>query len=170
MKALFKDLRRLGNVEGNNLIVERYTGKREKDVPATIAARIVRTAPDLIFMAGAVPLIREIMARSKTIPFVIIVPDPLILGLTKSLARPGGNVTGFSMDGGAPMDAKRLQLLREVVPSIKRVGYLLRRDQWDGPFTDVVRKGARQLNERPRKTLDFETPAERFNACVASTG
>ena len=96
-------------------------------------------------MAGAVPLIREIMARTKTIPFVIIVPDPLILGLTKSLARPGGNVTGFSMDGGAEMDAKRLELLREVVPSIKRVGYLLRRDQWDGPFTDVVRKGARQM-------------------------
>ena len=43
------------------------------------------------------------------------------------------------------MDAKRLQLLREVVPSAKRVGYLLRRDQWDGPFTQVVRKGARQL-------------------------
>ena len=93
-------------MEGNNLIVERYTGKREKDVPATIAARVVRTAPDLIFMAGAVPLIREIMARSKTIPFVIIVPDPLILGRTKSLARPGGNVTGFSFDGGAEMDAK----------------------------------------------------------------
>ncbi len=49
-KALFKELRRLGYVEGNNLIVERYTGKGEKDSDATMAARIVGTAPDLIFM------------------------------------------------------------------------------------------------------------------------
>ncbi len=144
-KALFKELRRLGYVEGKNLIVERYTTKGENDAGANMAARIVGTAPDLIMVPGAVPLIRAIMARTKTIPLVVLVPDPLILGLTKSLARPGGNVTGFSFDGGAAMDPKRLELLREVVPSARRVGYLLRRDQWDDPFTEVVRNGARRM-------------------------
>ncbi len=144
-KALFKELRRLGYVEGNNLNVQRYFPDDERDAGADMAARIVGTAPDLIMVVGAVTLIREIMARTKTIPLVVLVPDPLILGLTKSLARPGGNVTGLSFDGGAEMDPKRLQLLRQVVPTIKRVGYLLRRDRWDGPFAESVRGGARKM-------------------------
>jgi len=130
--ALLKGLRQLGYVEGDNLIVDRWSTKDRKDLNTDIATPVVASRPDLIFAQGSPPLLKALLAATKTIPIVTIVYDPVILGFAVSLARPGGNLTGLSFEAGT--DGKRLGLLHEVVPSARRVGYLHRRDQWGNAF------------------------------------
>jgi putative tryptophan/tyrosine transport system substrate-binding protein len=65
-------------------------------------------------------------------PIVMAVsPDPVALGIVSSFARPGGNVTGFSLQAAPEIEAKRLQLLKEIAPNIARVGYLAIKRDWD---------------------------------------
>ena len=142
--ALLKGLRRLGYVEGANLFIERYSTSGREDANASIAAQVIATKPDLIFARG-VPLVKSLLAATRTIPIVTVTADPVLSKIAASLARPDGNVTGLVADAGAGLDLKRMELLREVVPSASRVGYLLRRDMWDGPFAAYARSSARRL-------------------------
>ncbi len=142
--ALLKSLRRLGYVEGANLFIERYSTSGREDANASIAAQVIANKPDLIFARG-VPLVKSLLAATRTIPIVTVTADPVLSKIAASLARPDGNVTGLVADAGAGLDLKRMELLREVVPSASRVGYLLRRDMWDGPFAAYARSSARRL-------------------------
>jgi putative ABC transport system substrate-binding protein len=89
--------------------------------------------------------------KSTDIPVVTLSGDPIANGLVRSLARPGGNMTGASVDGGFKFYAKRFELLTEVVPSLSRVGYLATQPHWESPTTSV--KVVREAAERAGVSL-----------------
>ena len=118
-----KGLRELGYVEGQNIAYEyRYTEGRF-DRLAEAAGALVERRVDVIATFGTPPT-RAAMEATQAIPIVMIsVGDPVAAGLVASFARPGGNVTGNTILG-PEMAAKRLQLLRELLPSLSRVAFL----------------------------------------------
>jgi putative ABC transport system substrate-binding protein len=115
-------LRELGYIDGQNIAVEyRYAeGKPERF--AELAAELVRLKVDLIVAAGGDLLIRPIMDATKTIPIVMTGGgiDPVEAGFVRSLAHPGGNVTGLT-NLVTELGGKRLELFKEAVPKLARV-------------------------------------------------
>jgi ABC-type uncharacterized transport system substrate-binding protein len=123
IEALRQGLRKLGSVEGQNISVEyRFTeGKEERY--ANLAAELVGLAVDVIFTQGTAATLAAKQA-TNTIPIVVGGAGDLVgEGLVSSLARPGGNVTGFT-NVDPDLSAKRLQLLGEAFPKISRVAVL----------------------------------------------
>jgi len=129
VRALFEELRRRGYVEGRNLVVERYSGEG-KGRYAELAAEVVRSKPDAIVVWFS-HLTMAFKAATTTIPIVAFVADPVATGLVTSLAHPGGNITGVSADAGIEIYGKRLEILREMVPSVSRVAFLAPRLYWE---------------------------------------
>jgi putative tryptophan/tyrosine transport system substrate-binding protein len=121
--AIFEELTRLGYVEGRNLLIERYSGEGRADHYPELAREIVSRNPDLIVTFGNFFLL-DLKAATSTIPVVGIMGNPIAFGIVPSLARPGGNITGVSVDVGLDQVAKRIQLLKEPVPQITRLGHL----------------------------------------------
>ena len=121
--------RELGYVEGRNLIVERrYSGGDNARMPA-LALELVRARVDLI-VAVAAPAVRAAKDATSTIPIVMFGNfDPVALGLVASLAEPGGNVTGILIAPDGTLAGKRLELLKAIVPSAKRIGLLVPPDE-----------------------------------------
>src|SRR5262245_38998677 len=116
-------LRDLGYLEGQNIAFEyRYAGGLP-DRLAWVAVELVRRPVDLIATFGTPPTLAAKQATT-TIPIVMMgVGDPVGAGLVPSLARPGGNITGNTILG-PEVAGKRLQLLKEVIPSLSRVAFL----------------------------------------------
>jgi len=131
--ALFKELRRLGYVEGQNIVVERYSGAgRTEHQYSELASEVVRKKPDLILTVTS-RMVQNFKAATATIPIVGLMADPVQMGIVESLARPGGNITGLCTDSGLEIWGKRLELLREAVPGISRAGFLASRRVWESP-------------------------------------
>jgi putative tryptophan/tyrosine transport system substrate-binding protein len=108
--VFFEEMKRLGYVEGVNLIVDRYSAEGRFDRFAEIAHEIVAARPDVIFViSNSMTLVLQ--SETRTIPIVAYTSDPVAAGIVPNLARPGGNVTGVSMDAGSEFGSKRLQLL-----------------------------------------------------------
>jgi len=122
-RSFFGELRRLGHVEGRNLIVERHSAEGHPSRYADLARDVVSLNPDVIFLAGNL-LARTFRIWTPTTPIVAIMADPLETGLVQSLARPGGYLTGVSEDAGIEIWGKRVQLLKEAVPSMTRLAYV----------------------------------------------
>jgi putative ABC transport system substrate-binding protein len=122
--ALQQGLRDLGYVEGKNIIIEhRHAEGRLERLPE-LSAELVRLKTDLFVVHGSAAISAAANA-SSTIPIVMAAAaDPVGTGLVASLARPGGRVTGLS-DLHSEINAKRLQLLKEMIPSLSRVAVLL---------------------------------------------
>jgi putative ABC transport system substrate-binding protein len=124
MAAFHQGLKGAGYVEGENLAVEyRWADNRIERLPA-LAEELVQRRVAVIAVAGGTASVAAVKATA-TIPVVFAVPeDPVGLGLVKSLARPGGNATGMNFFS-VELAAKRLELLRELVPEAKRIGVLI---------------------------------------------
>jgi ABC-type uncharacterized transport system substrate-binding protein len=122
--AFRQGLRELGYVEGQNVVIEqRHAAGRSERLPE-LASELVRLEVDVLVVYGLWALIGAGWKAPSTLPIVFTVSaDPVGEGLVTSLARPGGNVTGLS-DSHAELVPKRLELLKEVVPSAVRVGVL----------------------------------------------
>jgi len=123
-RAFFQELRRLGYVEGRNLIVERYSAEGQTEHYAELVRDVVRSKPDLIVAPANTPEVQQLKATTLTIPIVTMTADPVGFGLVSSLAHPGGNITGVSVDAGPEIETKRLELLREAFPQASRIGLL----------------------------------------------
>ena len=121
--AIFEELTRLGYVEGRNLLIERYSGEGRAAHYPDLARQIVSRNPDLIIAISSF-LVLDLKAATSTIPIVGTFADPIEFGIVPSLARPGGNITGVSIDVGRDQWLKRVQLLKEAVPQITRLGIL----------------------------------------------
>jgi len=143
-RAFFAELRRLGYVEGENLIVERYSAEGHHERYADLAGQIVARQPDLI-VTGTNPVVTVVRAATSTIPVVAFMLDPLKAGLVTSLARPGGNLTGITLDAGIEIWEKRLQMLKEAVPSTAKAAFLGMRGGWEGSSGQVVREAGDRL-------------------------
>jgi putative ABC transport system substrate-binding protein len=123
VEAFRQELSKLGWIEGKNLIIEyRFTEQKNERLPE-LAADLVRLKVDLILVSSR-PAALAAKSATTTIPIVMTnVGDPVGAGLVASLARPGGNVTGFS--SLAPeLITKRLEILKDAVPKLARVGLL----------------------------------------------
>ena len=125
VEALSQGLQELGYVEGQNIIIEwRFAQGKLDQVPRN-AAELVSLKVDLIVVGGGSGLARAVKETTKTIPIVITGgSDPVGAGLVASLARPGGNITGLTAIS-AELAGKRLELLKETLPRLTRVGVLL---------------------------------------------
>jgi putative ABC transport system substrate-binding protein len=127
--AIFEELRRLGDIEGQTLTVERYSGEGRPEGFPDLARDVVSGNPQVIIASSDV-VAQAVRAASGTIPIVWIGGDPIRAGLAASLARPGGNVTGVTVYVGHEIWGKRLQILKEAVPSVSRVAFLQMRTDW----------------------------------------
>jgi len=118
-------LRELGYIEGQNIAIEYRYSEGKRDRAPELAAELVRLKVDIIVVAGGETWIRAAKNATKTIPIVMvgIGIDPVKAGLVKSLARPGGNVTGITAIS-RELGGKRLELLKEAVPKLVRVAFL----------------------------------------------
>jgi putative ABC transport system substrate-binding protein len=143
-RAFFAELRRLGYIEGRNLIIERYSAEGHHERYADLAREIVTSNPDLI-VTGTNPVVSAFAAANSTIPVVAFMMDPLKAGLVTSLARPGGNLTGITLDAGIDIWGKRLEMLKEAVPSAAKIAFLGMRDGWEGSFGQFLRDAAGRL-------------------------
>ena len=133
IEALRQGLRELGYIEGQNIIVEYRWADGKDDRYAPLAAELVSLGVDVIVTQGTQATIAAKQATS-TIPIIVGTAGDLVgEGLVASLARPGGNVTGFT-NIDPDLSAKRLEFLREAFPKISRVAY----------FTMVVPAGIRR--------------------------
>jgi putative ABC transport system substrate-binding protein len=123
-KAFEEGLRSLGYRVGENVLIEyRFANGEFERLPA-LAADMVRLGVDVI-VAGNHANAAAAMKATTTIPIVMTnSTDPVSTGLVADLARPGGNVTGLSVDPGEEISGKQLELLTETLPSLSRVGIL----------------------------------------------
>jgi putative ABC transport system substrate-binding protein len=123
LNAFLQGLHELGYTEGQNVAIERQYADGSSDRLRELAAELVRRKPDMI-VAFSTTAARPAKQATDTIPIVAVgMADPVADELVASLARPGGNVTGTTFLG-PELVAKRLQLLREVVPGLSRVAAL----------------------------------------------
>jgi putative ABC transport system substrate-binding protein len=121
--AFVQRLRELGWTEGRTVAIEYRWAEGHSARLAEIAAEFVRLKVDVILATGTAPALAAKQATS-VIPVVFaFAGDPLGTGLVANLARPGGNVTGLS-NQGTDTAAKRIELLREIVPDLRRLGVL----------------------------------------------
>ena len=121
--AFLSRLRELGWIEGRNLAIEYRWAEGSSERDSEIAAEFVRLKVDVI-VASATPEAVAAKRATSIIPIVLAASgDPIGTGLVASLARPGGNVTGLSLQQ-TDLAGKRLELLREAVPSLRRLALL----------------------------------------------
>ncbi|UVO34679.1 ABC transporter substrate-binding protein [Bradyrhizobium arachidis] len=140
----FQELQRLGYVEAQNLIVERYSAEGQPERYSDIAREVVGTHPDVIAVAGA-GLAAKLKAATSTIPMAAITGDPIRFGLVPSLSRPGGNITGVSFDAGIEIWSKRVEILAEAVPGLRRVAFVGPQAALDGQGGKATREAAGRL-------------------------
>jgi putative tryptophan/tyrosine transport system substrate-binding protein len=122
--AFREKLRELGWIEGINIRFEERFAGRDSERLAALAAELVRLRADVIFTTGGVESAQAAKIATKTIPIVFATSgDPVVTGLIASFSRPEANITGVSSIN-SELDAKRLALLKEVLPRLTRVGVL----------------------------------------------
>jgi putative ABC transport system substrate-binding protein len=121
--AFREGLRTLGYVEGRNLTIDSRWADEQYERLSDLAAELVRLNVDVI-VVRTTPAALAARSRAPTIPIVILFAiDPVGAGLIASLARPGGNITGLTTQS-PDLSAKRVQLLKEVIPRLSRVAVL----------------------------------------------
>jgi putative tryptophan/tyrosine transport system substrate-binding protein len=118
-------------VEGKNIRIDYRFAAGDPTLYKSYAKELVGLMPDAI-LAGPGTAVAALRQRTHTIPIVfVLTPDPVGLGFVQSLARPGGNITGFS-SFDAELMGKWVQLLKEVAPNVTRVTVIFNPDNW--PF------------------------------------
>jgi putative ABC transport system substrate-binding protein len=142
-RVFFEELSRLGYVEGQNLVVERYSGEGRTEHYADLAREVVNTHPDLI-LSETTRFALNFKAATTTIPIVATTADPIAGGLVSSLARPGGNITGVSVDAGLEVMGKRLALLLEATSKLSNARFLVSQLNWERALGAAVREASRR--------------------------
>ena len=166
-RVFFEELSRLGYVEGQNLVVERYSGEGRTEHYADLARDVVNTHPDLIF-SQTTRLALNFKAATTTIPIVTATADPIAGGLVSSVARPGGNITGVSVDAGIEVLAKRLALLLEATSKLSNARFLVSQLNWEGVVGATAREASRRagisLAGEPKSSFNEQEYQRAFNS------
>jgi putative tryptophan/tyrosine transport system substrate-binding protein len=167
LNAFRQGLRELGYVEGQNIAIETRFAEGKRDRLPTLAKELVTLKVDVIVTATT-PAIQAARQATGTIPIVTVSADPVGTGLVAGLARPGGNITGLSM-ASPEISGKQLELVRETVPTVKRVALL-----WD-PANPAMPLRLRELEVAARtlglhaESLAAGTPNELERALESAT-
>ena len=169
VEAFRQELRKLGNVEGRNILIEYRWHEGKYDRLPALAAELVNLKPDLILVAGPQPTL-ALKAATTTVPIVFAgAADPVGLGLVSSLAHPGGNLTGFATLVPEEFGAKQVQLLRVAVPAAARMSVLIRPENpMHRTYLPQTVAAAKKLNIR-LQILEARTPSELDSAFAAAT-
>ena len=123
LTAFREGLRERGYVEGKNISMEYRWGEGKPERFPALAAELIKLKVDVVVTSGP-QAVRAVQHATTTIPIVMaVIEDPVDLGFVTSLARPGGNITGLSFQD-SELVTRRLQLLKEVLPGVIRVGVL----------------------------------------------
>lgn len=142
-RAFLRELRSLGYTEGENIVVERRSAEGHFDRFPSIVRELVSLKTDVIVAAGGNSHYKQVKDTTSSVPIVMLASsDPDKAGLVASLARPGGNVTGLTIDISPEIEAKRLELLREAMPHLRRVAYIGTKAVWDSPGAHALRRAA----------------------------
>jgi len=148
MAAFKQALAELGWAEGRTVAFEARYADHRPDLMAGLAREVIGLKPDLIFTHGPTATVRIVAEATATIPIVVGLTGEFVAsGLAKSLARPGGNVTGMTLMH-AEANAKRLEVIRDALPSTRRVGTLTEfanTTAWDEAFAATARTLGLQL-------------------------
>jgi putative tryptophan/tyrosine transport system substrate-binding protein len=140
LQEIYAPLKELGWIEGQNLLFERRYANGKAELLRPLAEELVRLKVEIIVTSGTGSALAA-KSATNTIPIVFrSAADPVSTGLVASLARPGGNATGYSTVG-PELDAKRLALLRELLPAVQRVGWL---ENAANPYYRAARKALEQ--------------------------
>jgi len=146
VRAFMHELRNIGYVEGRNLILERRSAEGHPERYPDIFAELAQLKTEVIVAAGGGALLRRGRDAASEIPIVMLgSSEPLKHGLARSLAHPGGNVTGLTFDTGAENEGKRLLLLKEAIPTLARVSYLGQTGVWGDPIGLAARNAAQTM-------------------------
>ena len=163
LDALRAGLQELGYVDGRNLVIEvRWAEGKYERLPA-LATELVNLKVEAIVTSG----IKATMAAKRatvSIPIVMETGDAIAEGMVASLARPGGNITGWTFFG-PQLTAKRLELLRECIPSITAVAFLVNQTG-QGSSLPVIRAAADRFKIRFRQ-FEVRSPQDFDSAFVA---
>jgi len=166
LAAFVAGLRDLGYVEGRNLVLEYRSAEGRPERGRELAFQVASLKPDVIVVLGGdmVPFVRQ---ATSTIPIVMLTSqDPVQAGVVASFARPGANLTGVAFVS-AETAGKRLQFLKEAVPSLTRVAVLWNPDHPDGEYRDIE-TAARRLGIHVQ-SLEVRRPEEFDEAFRSAT-
>jgi ABC-type uncharacterized transport system substrate-binding protein len=167
VEAFREKLRDLGHVEGKNVAIEYRWAEGQDDRLPNLASELVHLSPDVIVTTGT-PGAVAAMQATKTIPIVMASSaDPVGSGLVASLARPGGNVTGFTILG-PELEGKRLEILKQAVPGLSRLAVL-----WNPSnpgivsYFETVKNAGRALQISLDPVVEVRRSEELDNAFIA---
>jgi putative ABC transport system substrate-binding protein len=174
LSLFFQELRRLNYLDGENLLIERFSGEGRAEHFPELARDVVNRNPDLIFAIGY-RLVLDFKAATTTIPIVGYMGDPVAVGIVPSLARPGGNITGVATDSSTEIEAKRLEILKEAVPTTMKVATLASaKMMMESPRLVPLREAARKIGisliAQPLNPPFDEAEYRRVFASIADEG
>ncbi len=145
VRAFLQAMRERGYVEGQNFILERRSLEGRLERAAGVVAELVSLKVDVI-MTTIDPMTQEAKRVTTAVPIVMVGSSiPVEAGLVASLARPGGNVTGLTLDTGLEMEGKRLEFLRDAVPGVSRVACIGDKLYWESGWGKSAQTAARTL-------------------------
>ena len=145
LSILLAALRARGYVEGKNLVMEWRSAEGKFERFPEIMRELISLKVDVI-VSVTNPSTLAAKNATRTVPIVMLASvDPVENGLVQSLARPGGNVTGLTVDTGPENLAKQLQLLKEIIPGMTRVAYLVSKEQWQLQWKESIQPASAAL-------------------------
>jgi len=166
-RVLFETLRRRGWIEGKTFAVDRYGQEHVAGSQPALIETVLRGKPDVIYaIAGAAFL----KAAAVAAPVVALSNDPIALGLIQNLARPGGNITGMSVEVGPLLHGKRIELLREAFPALSGLIYVSLRASWDILMGAALRAAAEKTGVHLLpKLIDAPAGEEDYRRAIAES-
>jgi putative ABC transport system substrate-binding protein len=146
-QAFLHELRSLGYVEGRNLVLERRTAEGQLERYVDIFTELARLNTEVIVALGGYAPFKRACDAVSNIPVVMFGgAEPVEHGLARSLAHPGGNVTGLIYYASPEVEAKRFQLLKEAVPKLARVSYLVPKGYLENEIVVAARHAAQRMH------------------------
>lgn len=159
--GFLQGLRELGYEDGKNIRIEYRSAEGSPEALPFVAEELVASGVRLVVTAGQ-PAVKAVQEASNTMPIVLLFSaDPDASGFAKSLARPGGNITGMSMQN-RELGAKRLELLKEAIPTVRRVAVLwdssnpVLKPEWESTQTAARRLGLQLISADGAGESNFE--------------
>jgi putative ABC transport system substrate-binding protein len=146
VRSFLDELRVLGYAQGRNLVFETRSAEGRFERFREILEGLVSLKVDVLVVNGnsMTHVAKEV---TRVVPIVMVfVNDPAEDGLVATLAHPGGNVTGVTSTAGPELEGKRVELLKEALPKIRRVAFLGTKSDWEDPFGRSTQAAARALS------------------------
>ena len=153
-----------GYAEGRNLLTEWRTLEGQFERMTEIVAELMKRKSDVI-VVGHISMAQLVTKTTSTIPIFSLAGDPQLRGVVHNLNRPGGNINGIFAAGSITVEQKRLDLLRELAPKMRRVAFVFSREWWDGSSGQALREAAAKID---LQVVHVESNASGFDDAFAA--